>query len=188
MRVALALAALVVACTPDIEPDGYLCGQNESCPDGLACSGSDFACEDPATVASFTCNAAPTSAAAPMQLPAMTCASAPVSMMTCLPAGAAGAWFQLASPAMCTSVGIAASIQFPFAFETLDLVLADSTGAPIGSDGDCAVAAAGLDSRCLAQTLADATTYLLEVVPNGNDCDGTCNYNQLSLSVQLVAP
>jgi len=188
MRGLFALAFVAAACTPDIEPDGYLCGQNESCPDGLVCSGSNFACEDPATVTSFTCNAATTSAAAPMKLPALQCPSPPVTEMTCLSAGGSGAWFQLTTPAACSSVGIAASIQFPFAFESLDLVLEDSTGAPIGSDGDCALPAPGLDSRCLAQTLANATTYLVAVVPAGNDCDGDCTYNQLSLSVQLAAP
>ena len=182
MRCALAL--VIAACTPDISPDAYLCGPEQLCPDGLVCSGSNFACENPATVQPFACDAPITETA----LPPLPCVSGPIAMSSCLPAGATSASFQLTTPANCTSVGVFASVDFPFAFESLDLVVADATGARIGSDGDCAMPADGLDSRCIATTLANSTTYQVEVVPGGNDCDGDCNYNQYTLSVQLVTP
>jgi hypothetical protein len=185
MRVALVL--VVAACTPEIESGAYLCGPEQLCPVGLACSGSDFTCEAPEDVQPFTCNAPATSATSPQRVPPLTCVSG-TTLTSCLTAGSTGAWFQLATPASCTTVGVTAEIDFPFAFESLDLVLADATGAPIGSDGACVTPADGLDSRCLAMTLADSTTYLLEVVPAGSDCDGDCDYNQYALSFHLDAP
>lgn len=186
---ALALV-LVVACTPDIAPGAYLCGPEQECPDGLACSGSDFSCEDSVTATTFSCTAGSnTTVATATALPALACVSSVITSTSCLAAGEGNAWFQFATPADCAAVGVTAMVTFPYAFESVGIVLADANGATVANDGPCATPANGESSSCLAMTLTDGSNYTIDVVPEGGgDCDGSCNYNQYTLSVQLVTP
>jgi hypothetical protein len=187
---ALAIAVLACACSPTIAPDAYECGPDAACPPGLECSGSDFSCEDPVTVTPFSC--APGSnatVATATQIEKLACVSPLVTMTSCLGTGVTDAWFSFATPSNCTAVAVRANITFPFAFEGLGVVLGDADGNKLTNDQDCTTADASEATNCFEMTLADGSNYTLDVVPeNGGDCDGTCDYNQFLLSVQLLTP
>jgi hypothetical protein len=190
---ALVLGVFVLAaaaCTPDIAGGAYLCGYNAECPDGFVCSGSDFSCEDAVTASQFTCEAGGSSTVAMAQpLPKMACVSSVSTVPRCLPQGATDEWFSFSTPDDCVSVGVTATLSFPYAFESIGMVLGDATGATIAHDAPCPVPPSGEPANCLTMTLADATDYTLDIVPEGgNDCDGTCDYNAYTLSIQLVTP
>src|SRR6185312_7210206 len=100
-------------------------------------------------------------------------------------------WYQLAAPMGCAALEVKISVSYPVAFEPLALVLSDASGAPIATDTACKNAPpGGEDSRCITQTLTAGTAYAIAVKPlgKGDDCDGTCNFNRYTVTVQLDTP
>jgi hypothetical protein len=188
---AIVLSVAAAACTPDIAGGAYLCGYNEECPDGFVCSGSDFACEDSVTATQFMCAEGSNSTlatATPLKTTSCVSSSA-IDITSCLAQGTTDAWFTFSTPDDCASVGMTATVSFPYAFESIGMVLGDATGATLAHDAACPVPPSGEPANCLTMTLEDATDYTLDVVPEGgNDCDGGCDYNQYTLTIQLVTP
>jgi hypothetical protein len=191
---ALILLALV-ACSPEIPSGSYLCGPNETCPDGQACDGPTNMCVTASTAAAFACdpmdehepdNTPQTGTA----IPTLSCVSPPVTEHGCLASGDAGDWYRFTAPTSCVAVEVQIRLAYPTAFEPLAIVLADEAGTQVATDTTCkTTAAGGDDSRCLTMPLTGGQTYTIEVKPvGGDDCDGMCGFNRYTLVVQTATP
>jgi hypothetical protein len=193
MRV-LMLFPLLAACAPDIVPGAYLCGAEQLCPEGQECNGADGKCVAPSSVQPFACDPAmlhepddtPDQGFA---VPNLACVSASFTSSGCLAAGDAQNFVALDAPDNCATVAIHATVLFPVAWEPLGLQLWDrASHTMLATDDACASTSpvAGQITRCLVHPLTNKGKYAIAVVPaGGGDCDGTCNYNRYSLTLQL---
>jgi len=192
---ALVLVA-VAACEPNITSGAYDCGQQGLCPPDYKCNGSDHTCVDPLVVEPFACDKTELhepddSAAQAFQLPTLGCISNTYIDTGCLAAGDSANWAKFATPSNCTAVAVKASIAFPIAFVPLGIQLWDlDANTMIATDDACTtgVVAAGDTQRCLLHTLENGKNYGIVVVPDGPDCNGTCNFNRYNLTLQLTTP
>lgn len=196
MRGLVLVTVVLAACSPDISSGAYFCGPEQSCPDGQECNGGGT-CVLSGTARPFECesNTDPEpddTAAQGTAIPQLQCVSSPYDRMGCLHANDPADWLTLTAPSECVAVEIQARITFPVAFEPLALELWDlGTNTKVAEDSECPGdgTSAGDDSRCLVQPLAPGTSYGVAVKPaGGGDCDGSCAYNQYTLTVQLATP
>jgi hypothetical protein len=182
----IAAAAGVVACTPEVVPGSYLCGPEESCPEGQACNGSDELCVLSFNADQFRCDEDTHDTidqAAPM--PSFECVSAPYIAHDCLAKADGQDWFAFHVRPVCTS---AADIRltFPIAFEPLTFDVWTG-GSMLAQSGACEVVPApGFDAACVTLPVNPDADYAIVVKPaGGGDCGGKCNYNRYDLQVQL---
>ena len=195
MRAAI-LALGLAACSPDILSGSYLCGPEQSCPDGQACDGSNNTCVIASTVTPFGClpkeeHEPDNTPATGFAVGALGCVSQVFSTHGCLAAGDTQDWFTLTAPTGCTALEIDVRVTYPVAYETLGLALADAAGTTIAMDAPCATegGTAGDDDRCIKQTITPGSSYAVQVKPaGGGDCDGRCNFNRYTLAIQLATP
>lgn len=194
MSSTLATLALA-ACSPDIPSGSYECGPNAACPDGQACDGPTNTCVIASTANPFACDPglehADDSPATGTIVPQLTCVSPVFSQPGCLAANDGQDWFQFVAPTGCTALEVKISVAYPVAFQPLALVLGDATGAQLATDTACKnLPPGGEDLRCITQTITPGDAYAIAVKPlgMGDDCDGTCNFNRYSLSIQLDTP
>jgi hypothetical protein len=193
----LAAALALAACEPDVTSGAYLCGDEELCPKGQVCNGADHTCVNPLEAQPFACDSKElhepddTSAQA-FALPTLGCVSNAVIDNGCLAAGDPQNWLAFATPANCVAVGVKLDITYPIAFEPLAVELWNlDTNQQLATDSACTSGAApsGEDQRCLVQTLANSTHYGVVVEPAGGaDCNGNCNFNRYTLTLQLATP
>ncbi|MFT3696969.1 MAG: hypothetical protein QM831_27755 [Kofleriaceae bacterium] len=192
-----ALLLLVVACTPNIGNGVFLCGPNESCPDGQTCDGETNACVTPVAATGFSCGSAAQThdddtPATATPINGLACVSPVTAEHGCFDTPTdTNNWYAFSTPAECTAVGIKANISFPYAFESLGLLLTDATGATtLATDTECTSSVTTGDAtRCLSATLVPGTSYALSVKPTGEDnCDGDCGFNRYLVNIQLVTP
>jgi hypothetical protein len=194
MRAAI-LALGLAACSPDILSGSYLCGPEQSCPDGQACDGSNNTCVIASTAKPFACAASDehepdNTPAQALDVGTFACVSTVFSEHGCLAAGDTQDWYTITAPTGCTAVAINIRVTYPIAFETIGVNLADANGTLIASDAPCVVAGTTADDdRCLLQTITPGSTYKIQVKPaGGGDCDGNCNFNRYTLAIQLQTP
>jgi hypothetical protein len=195
MRAALLATLALGACTPEITSGSYTCGTQELCPPGMTCSG-DGLCVDPIIVEPFACNATDLhepddNATQAFALPTLGCVSNLYLATGCLAAADLENWSKFATPNNCSAVGVTASVAYPIAFQPLGLQLWDiDANQMVATDDACTSGVVGgADAkRCLTHTLENAKNYGIVVVPNGPDCDGRCNFNRYTLTLQLVTP
>jgi hypothetical protein len=195
MRTAILLLA-AAGCTPDITSGTYKCGDQELCPPGLVCNGSDGTCVDKIIAEPFACgsmelNEPDDNATQAFALPMLGCVSQQYIAHGCLAAGDLSNWSKFSTPSNCTAVGVKANVSYPIAFQAVGLQLWDlDASMMVAMDDACTsgVVASGDDQRCLTATLANGKNYGIVVVPSGPDCGGTCNFNRYTLTLQLVTP
>ena len=197
MRAAVLLMIPLAACTPDILSGSYFCGPEQLCPEGQACNGPDNRCVLVSQVLPFACT--PKVEFEPDDTPAQAhvledlgCVSLVFNHQQCMPTGDTADWIEFAPPPICSSgVEVQVRLTFPIAFEQLGFELWDlDRDMKVAADGECELAATTDDvRRCLDFELVPGTRYGVKVHPTGEGaCDGACNYNRYSLSVQLATP
>jgi hypothetical protein len=193
MRVWMLLA--LAACSPDIPSGSYECGPNAACPEGQACDGPTNTCLAPSNAGAFACDPMlehdDNTQATGTTVSNLACVSAVFSQAGCLAPNDGQDWFQLTAPSNCNGLEIKVSVAYPVAFEPLAIVLTDASGAQLATDSTCKnPPPGGDDSRCVTQTITSGSAYAIAVKPlgMGDDCDGTCNFNRYTLSVQLDTP
>jgi len=195
MRAAVLLVGLV-ACTPDVLSESYLCGPDAVCPEGQACNGPDHVCVLESRAQPFACTGAATepddTSAQAHVLQTTACQAPPVSESNCMLQGDAEDWVKFQVPDVCSAtVQVKVVISFPIAFERLATELWDLDHmTKVLDDAECDKSAeVGEENRCMLQTLVPGTNYGIEVRPAGDgNCDGNCSYNSYSLSLQLMTP
>lgn len=195
MRICI-LAFVLAACSPEIPSGSYRCGPDQACPEGQLCNGPDNTCVQASTAQPFAC--LPKQEHEPDNAPAMAtdmgafaCVSNVYTFDGCLAPGDTQDWFKLTTPAGCTAIQAEVRISYPISYETLGVQLGDAGGAKMTDDVACKTQSGGLadDDRCITQPITGSTTYTIEVKPaGGGDCDGACNYNRYTLSVQVTTP
>ncbi|MBL9013897.1 MAG: hypothetical protein JNL83_06965 [Myxococcales bacterium] len=193
MRALLAIA-LLSACAPEIVQGAYLCGPEQSCPEGQACNGADNVCVLPGGVKPFECGDKITEvepnngASAAQTIANLACVSPLIQIKGCTPATDAEDWYAFDVPVGCGATVATVRIDFPLAFEQLSIELAGKTG----SQADCGGTAPpddGSDTVCLSTPVTAGQRYTLRVARSGvGDCDGECAFNRYSLSLQLGTP
>ena len=184
---------VLAACSPDIPSGSYECGPNSTCPENQACDGPTNTCVIASTATAFSC---PTDSdntpATGTAIPPLECVSSVFEHADCLAANDGQDYFHLTAPTGCTAVEIKVIVAYPVAFEPLALELTDtSTGSQVATDTACKnPPPGGEESRCITQTITPGNPYALAVKPlgKGDDCDGACNFNRYTLSVQLDTP
>lgn len=193
MRAWLFLA--LAACSPDIPSGSYECGPNAACPTGQACDGPTNTCVIASTAGAFACPASlehdDNTPATGTMISNLSCVSAVFSQLGCLAANDGQDWFQFVAPTSCSALEVKITVAYTVAFEPLALVLTDASGAQLATDIACKnPPPGGEDSRCITQTITPGSNYAIAVKPlgMGDDCDGTCNFNRYTFSVQLDTP
>jgi hypothetical protein len=191
------LLALAAACSPDITSGSYLCGPNEACPETQLCDELTNSCVVPSMASAFSCPAG-TEQTEPDDSPAtgavianLECVSAQYSHVGCLAPGDAQDWFQFIAPTGCTAVQVEIRISYKVAFEPLQVVLHDATGAQLATDTACKNSdpGQGEEVRCVTQAITPGQNYALEIkAAGGDDCDGACQFNRYTVAVQLATP
>jgi len=191
------LLLVLGACSPEIASGSYLCGAQESCPPDEACDGVTDTCVLTSTAMPFACDmntehAGDDTSATARPIPMLACVSPPYRESGCMPLGDTADWFQLTTPASCTSVEIQARLVYPVAYQGLSLELWDlGMNSSIGTDVPCpdAIDDPAHVERCINLTVTPGVNYGLLVKPSGQGaCDGACAYNRYDLSVQLATP
>ncbi len=197
MRALVSAIVLASACTPEITAGTYMCGPEESCPDGFACNGPDNICVLPSAVTPFACapgtEVEPNNSVQNAQLVAstLTCASREVEVVGCAQGNDQEDWFAFEVPASCATVAIRSNVGFPTAFEQLDLELRGSDGAVVATGMSCGSEDLedGEDHRCMNSPLVPGQRYTVRVARSGEgDCAGECSYNRYLLTLQLTSP
>lgn len=193
MRAVLALL-LVSACSPEIVQGAYLCGPEQSCPDGQACNGEDNLCVLPSGAKPFSCGDKITEvepnngATAAQAIPNLACVSPLIQIKGCTPAGDAEDWYAFDVPATCGATVANLRLSFPLAFEQLSVELGGAAASP----ADCGTSVPlddGTETVCLKTPVSAGQHVTLRVARSGvGDCDGQCAYNRYSLSLQLGTP
>lgn len=196
MRIAW-IALALAACSPEITPGTYLCGDEELCPEGQACDGLSNTCELPSAARPFECgdeidevepNDAFQSAQAVGDL---QCVSRVAEVHGCSRKdGSAEDWFSFAVPSCTSTVRATARVTFPLAYEPLVLELRDANGSTKATADVCASDDKhDGDSELCLDTAVTAGDYAIRVAGSGSaDCDGACAYNRYTLTMQLVSP
>lgn len=193
---ALACAAVLAACTPDIAPGAYLCGPEQLCPEGMACNGPDNVCVFAGNAEPFACGVADPPGddlpGAGQVIDGLTCVSAIRETTGCLLPNDPGDWFQFDVPDNCVAVQVEVRMTFPVAFEHLALELSSDDGPGARVDGECATGLPADDgevARCFKMTLANGTHHAVGVThSNELHCGGGCANNRYRLQVQLSTP
>ena len=193
MRALLCLL-FVSACSPDIVQGSYLCGPEQSCPDGQACNGVDNICVLPSGALPFACGDKITEvepnngATAAQPITNLECVSPLVQIKGCTPANDAEDWYAFDVPATCGATVASVRLSFPLAFEQLSVDLAGKSG----TQADCGTTVGtddGVDTLCLSTPVTAGQHYTLRIARSGiGDCGGQCAYNRYSLSLQLGTP
>ncbi|MEO7091829.1 MAG: hypothetical protein ABI175_01180 [Polyangiales bacterium] len=193
MRASMFAIAVLGACTPDIVAGAYLCGPDESCPDGQKCDPASAICVAPSSVKPFACGEDQTevepnnSQASAQVIQALGCASTLAEVRGCTPAGDADDWFTFDVPATCTTTVAHIRLSSSVALQTLGVTLSGPSGSFQATETAC-------DSSfpddaevqvCLSQALTPGT-YAVRVAPaGGGNCEGNCAYNRYTLGLQL---
>lgn len=199
MRAWILAVAVLGACTPEIVAGAYLCGPDESCPDGQVCNGVTAICGSASTVVPFACTTGAegdkitevepnNGASAAQAFPALECASAPAEVRGCTPVQDAEDWFGFDVPASCTGSLAHVRISSSIAWQTLALQLSGPNGTFDATATACETSFAddGNVQLCLAELVTAGAHYTVRVSPTGDgDCDGACRYNRYTLGVQL---
>jgi hypothetical protein len=192
------LAIIVVAgCAPDITSGAYQCGDEASCPPGLACNGPDNLCVAPVAAMPFSC--APGESHEPdndiahgFQLKPESCGFS-TAIHGCLAQNDSQDWLALVTPTGCSSVEISTRTIAPIAFEPVAVSLADATGNILATDTTCTDASPsstnGVATNCMTMTVAPGTMYGIRIAPaGGGDCDGDCAFNRYFVTVTVDVP
>ncbi|MGE0396177.1 MAG: hypothetical protein AB7T06_05590 [Kofleriaceae bacterium] len=192
-----ALAIALAACTPEITPGTYLCGEEELCPEGQTCDGVSNTCELPSAARPFECGdeideVEPNDAFQSAQLvEGLQCVSRVAEVHGCSRKdGSAEDWFGFAVPS-CTTVRATARIAFPLSYEPLVLELRDANDAVVATGEVCASDDKhdGDTELCIDMRVNPNDQYAIRVAGEGvADCDGACAYNRYTLTFQLVSP
>ena len=192
----LLILALAGACTPSIATGDYLCGVQESCPDGLVCNGADNTCVIPTSAVAFACD--PTAEAHEPDedvahadsLGLLDCVSHPIVIDGCLASHDNDDWFAFTTNPGCTSDAIDLQIDSAVGFEPVTVELFDATGATKLATGAATCQDVeppdtdGLNSYCIAQPFTPGTALSIHVTPTGDDqCSGNCAFNRYRLTV-----
>ena len=194
MRAWLLSFALLGACAPEIVSGAYLCGPDESCPDGQKCNPASALCVSSGSVESFACGKDQTeiepnnSPAGAQVIQALGCASTVAEIRGCTPAGDADDWFAFDVAATCTTSVAHIRLSSSIAFQTLGVKLTGPNGTFEASETACAASFPddGELQVCLDQAVTPGATYTVRVGPaGGGNCGGNCPYNRYSLHVQL---
>lgn len=197
MRAAFFAFALA-ACSPEITPGTYLCGDEQLCPEGQACDGVTNTCELPNAARPFECgeeideiepNDAFQSAQAVGEL---KCVSRVAEVHGCTRKdGSPEDWFSFAVPGCTNTVRMTSRIAFPLSYEPLVLELVDPDGAAKATADICASDDKhdGDTEMCLDAQVTPNAQYAIRVTGSGTaDCAGACAYNRYTLTMQLVSP
>jgi hypothetical protein len=194
---ALAIAAVLAGCTPDIATAAYVCGDEESCPPGFVCNGLDNLCVTPAVFQEFACTADEShepddDIAHGFPIQTDTCASS-VALHGCLAPGDSQNWISLTTPTGCSGVEIATRNVAPIAFEPLVVSITDGAGNVLASDAPCGDASPsntnGLDTTCGKMTVQPGMAYGVRVAPaGGGDCNGDCAFNRYYVTITVDIP
>jgi hypothetical protein len=199
VRLATLLPLALLACTEEITPGAYLCGEEQLCPEGMACNGPDNVCVDNSQAQPFACNNEdnpdPPGDDAPadgLTVADLMCVSPIRESRGCLLASDPGDWYQFDVPANCVEVQIEGRLILPIAFEQIGMELVTEDGAPVRVDGDCEqnqLPDQGFTARCFKQTVTSGSHHALGLVHSGElDCGGTCNNNRYTLQLRLSTP
>jgi len=187
MRYALLLLA---ACSPDIASGVYLCGAEQTCPNGMLCDAETTTCVNSDTATTFSCVAAKGTQAAPLQLGQVTCGVNTIEDQSCLVENG-DIWYAFTVQTGCNvSVDALFKVESSYAFAPLTLELRDATGATVlgsataGCPNVKTPDKTGQYAYCLSQTLTMGMSYTLHVLPTGEaNCGGECNYNNYRLDI-----
>ncbi len=193
MRAWMFAMVVLGACTPEIVAGAYLCGPDESCPDGQACDGVTALCVAATSRQPFSCGDDLTEiepnngAGAAQTFPMLNCASSLAEVRGCAPLDDAEDWFGFDVPATCATTIAHLRVASSIAWQTLGLQLSgpngtfDATptcGEGYPDDGNVQI--------CLDQEVTPGGHYTVRVAPTGEgDCDGACRFNRYSLGLQL---
>jgi hypothetical protein len=197
MRAAVLALVLALggACTPDIVAGAYLCGPEQSCPDGQVCNGPDNLCVLPGAAQPFECGTKITevepnnASTAGQPIPNLACVSPLVQVKGCTPTGDTDDWFVFDVPAACTNSVATVRLSFPLAFEQLSLDLDTSATGTVAACGVNVALDDGSDVLCLVQAVTAGSKHAVRVARSGvGNCDGECGFNRYTLSLQLGTP
>lgn len=193
MRSPAIVLALLGACTPDIVPGAYLCGPDESCPEGQVCNGADNTCVLPGGTTAFACDRGndvePNDGAAEAEtIPNVTCAGPLIQLKGCALGSDTEDWYAFDVPPTCGATVASIRLTSPIAFEQLSVRLANADG----DAATCGVDSApddGVEQTCIQQNVTAGTHYALRVARTGTgNCGGSCAYNRYTLTLQLGTP
>jgi hypothetical protein len=190
VRGAAAALVAVAACSPEIPDGSYFCGPQELCPTGDACNGPDNTCVNAGFVMPFACDPLvehepDDTQATAHALPAFTCVSPGVSNPGCLSAGDPANWVSFVAPSGCTSITVIVDVQFPTAFEPVDMSLHGSDGGVVAMGSACTSATPGDTAQCLSASLADGSAYAVEFAADAMNCGGACGFNSYTYALAI---
>ena len=196
MRAALVLASVfgLAACHPEIATGTYACGPETSCPEGQACDQTTDLCVNLGSEHAFACGGddrePDNDLATATVISGLTCVSTAHLLSSCIENMDTLDLATFATPAGCTASAVSVVLDFPDAYEPLQVSLTAADGTTVvATDAPCKsdMADDGRTSRCLVAPVDSTTTYALRVEPTGEgDCGGACAYNRYRLSVQLT--
>jgi hypothetical protein len=195
MRASIIMLALF-GCTPDIASGSYVCGTDQSCPDGQSCDGVDGTCVLTNTERPFACESErehepDNTPAQGLAIANLSCVSAPYIDNGCLAAADDQDWVRFNVPASCAAVQVEARLTFPVSWEEVGLELWDLTSMTVVASGAACKTGVSLGevSSCITSPVSLGGMYGFKVKPaGGGDCAGKCNYNRYQLTVQLSTP
>lgn len=187
------LAMLVLgACSPEIVTGAYLCGPDESCPDGQTCNGVTALCVSPSSAQAFTCGDDLTEiepnngAGAAQAFPALACASTVAEIQGCTPLDDSEDWFGFDVPPTCSTTVAHLRISSSIAWESLGLELSGPNGTFDATACSDSFPDDGTVQLCLDHEVTAGAHYTVRVSPAGDgNCDGACSYNRYRLGLQL---
>jgi hypothetical protein len=190
---AAAVAGVVAACSPEIADGSYFCGDQALCPVGDKCNGPDNTCVLAGFALPFQC---PTNSQQPepdntpaeaIQLPGFTCVSTGFDASGCLAPGDPADWVKLTAPTGCISLQINVHVDFPTAWEPIELQLLGSDGVTqVATGSACVSEVPGDSATCLLAPGSDGEEYFLGFVP-GPNCGGDCNFNSYTYGIAVGA-
>lgn len=198
MRLSSFTLLLLAACTPEITPGTYLCGEEQLCPEGQICDGLSNTCELASAARPFECGdevdeVEPNDAFQSAQLvDGLACVSRVAEVHGCSRKdGNAEDWYGFAVPSCTNTVRATARIAFPLAYEPLVLELRDASGTVKATAGVCPSDDPhdGDTELCIDTQVTPSSQYAIRVGAAGTaDCDGACAFNRYALTMQLVSP
>lgn len=191
MRYALiSCAGFLAACSPDIANQAYLCGAEESCPDGFTCDAETVSCVRSDTVTTYSCISPNATLATAADIGQVTCGVRTVEDASCITTGGE-AWYKFTVMTGCNvSVDAQFEVASPLAFAPLTVELRDAAGATVieTAKSSCPNVAApdktGEYAYCINTTLTPGMSYTVHIAPTGEaNCGGNCNFNTFRFDI-----
>lgn len=190
----IVLLLALTACVPEIYDGAYLCGPEQTCPEGQTCDPSTAVCQGDPPRGAFACPDGsdadePDDVQGDAPRRAVGCLGFPVEWTGCVTDAGDVDRTVLEIDAACVGRPLRLDVRTAIAFGQPEVTLLDASGQPLSAASCTTTPGISVDAfACVATDAATATTEVRVTMPSDGTCDGACAFNRYALRATATPP